>query len=41
MAVRKNREVKNPCVIEQGSVSGDYKDGFMSKYNLNRYVKSS
>ena len=31
MSVRKNRQVKNCCGIEKESVSGNCKDGFMSK----------
>ena len=30
-AVHKNKEVKNCCGIEEGSVSGDCKDDFMNK----------
>ena len=31
MVVHKNREVKKCCVIEEGSVSGDFKDDFVKK----------
>ena len=34
--VGENKEVKNCWVIEEGSVSGDYKDDLMNKSGLNR-----
>ena len=39
MVVRKNREVKNSCGIEERSVSGNCKDDFVKKYGRYREVK--
>ena len=39
MAVCSNREVRNCCGIEEGSVSGGCKDNFVNKYRWNREVK--
>ena len=39
MFVRKNEEVQNCWGIEEGSISGDYKDDFVNKYGRNKEVK--
>ena len=39
MVIRKNREVKNSCGIEERSVSGNCKDDFVKKYGRYREVK--
>ena len=39
MIVRKNRQVKYCCGINEGSVSGDCKDSFVKKKGLNREKK--